>query len=167
MAATNRYTLKPRPPVEGFLASSILVAMGALGTAMAGIFGGHAWMMGLGLIPLVIGLVVLALVWRSMGRAQTVVETSDAGWAVHGPDVDGSGTWADVKRAGTAREGAELVLHHHDGSTTSILNRQGDDEQMRALVADVAKRLDADRGYGETMHVPLIDPHNPDPDKVS
>lgn len=39
---------------------------------------------------------------------------------------------------------------------------------MKALVADVAAHLDADRGYGETINVPLINPHEPqDPDVVS
>lgn len=164
----SRYVLAPRTPMRAFLVAAALVLVGALLVALLAANGAATVWLVLAAIVLVAGLALAGMGLASMRTMRTFVELDPEGYHITGPQVDRRGTWTEVTRVTTSAEGAHLTLYHGEVARTHILcPTGGDDPQMQGLVADIARHLDDSRGYGETFHVPLIDPHNPDPDVVS
>lgn len=163
----QRYVLKPRPPVRAFLISAVLILIGALLLALTG--GKAVVWVALSWIVLLAGLALVGMAGYSMVKMRTFIDLDDQGYKILGPGVEKAGAWSDVSKVTTSAEGAHLTLYHGQVSRTHILcPGGGDDAEMTRLVAAVAQHLDANRGYGETINVPLIDPHQPpNPDVVS
>jgi len=162
--AERRYVLRPRPPVRAFVIAAVLALLGAVLAAAAS--GG--WSV-LGVLVLFAGLALAGVAGWSMLTMRTFVDVDDQGYRIHGPGTDKSGAWREVTKVTTSAGGSHLTLYHGQVARTHVLAPVGaGDAEMQALVADIAARLDASRGYGETMMVPLIDPHRPqDPQVVS
>lgn len=160
-----RHVLKPRPPVRAFVIAAVLVLLGALLLAAVS---GAVWT-ALAVVLLLAGLALAGMAGWSMHTMRTFVDLDAEGYRIVGPGVDKAGSWGDVTKVTTSAHGSHLTLFHGQVGRTHILcPGGGEDPEMKALVADVAAHLDADRGYGETINVPLINPHEPqDPDVVS
>ncbi|MGO4956846.1 hypothetical protein ACTQ49_06185 [Luteococcus sp. Sow4_B9] len=163
------YVLKPRPPVRAFVIAAGMTLLGALLVSLATAKEAALLWVVLAAIILIAGLVLAAMAGWSMVTMRTFVDLDPKGYRIHGPGTDKSGTWGDVTKVTTSAQGSHLTLYHGEvGRTHLICPGGGEDEEMKALVAAVAQHLDADRGYGETINVPLIDPHQPpNPDVVS
>lgn len=163
--ASSTHVLNPRPPLRAFGIAAVLVLVGAvlLVAAASTVLDVLAGLL------LVAGLVLAAMGAWSMRTMRTFVELNQSGYRIHGPDVDKSGVWSDVTKVTTSAHGAHLTLYHGEvGRTHVICPGGGEDPEMKELVQAVAQHLDADRGYGETINVPLINPHGPqDPQVVS
>jgi len=157
VTTTSRFVLRPAPPVRAFLVSAVLVLAGAVLSAVARDASG-IWL-ALALLVLLLGLVLAAIAAASMVRMRTFVDVDAQGYRITGPGIQKQGAWDDVTRVTTSGNGARLSLHHGEVGRTHIIAPSGQDEQMTALTDEVAKRLDANRGYGETMNVPLM--HRP------
>lgn len=165
MSTQTTHVIAPRPPLRAFLAAAALVFAGAvLVTVAAANHAALGWLE-LAAVPAGVGLGLAVAGASSMRRMRTFVVTDADGYRITGPGTDKHGTWDEVTRLATSADGAHVTLYHGEVGRTHILSPAGG-EQMTSLVADMSRRLDDSRGYGETMNVPLIDPHNPDPDVV-
>ncbi|MEL4503472.1 hypothetical protein AAEX63_00865 [Luteococcus sp. H138] len=163
----QRYVLKPALPIRAFLISAVLTLLGAILLAVTS--GAAALWVALSWIVLLLGLALAGMAAYSMVKLRTFVDLDEEGYKILGPGVEKAGSWSEVSKVTTSAQGAHLTLYHGQTSRTHILCPGGGaDAEMTRLVADVASHLDADRGYGETINVPLINPHEPpNPDVVS
>ncbi|WP_420176712.1 hypothetical protein [Luteococcus sp. OSA5] len=162
------YVLKPRPPVRAFVIAAALTLVGALLVSIAQSADASLLWVVLASIILIAGLALAGMAAWSMVTMRTFIDLASDGYRIHGPGVDKSGGWEDVTKVTTSAQGSHLTLYHGEvGRTHVICPGGGEDPEMVALVEAVAKHLDANRGYGETINVPLIDPHQPpNPDVV-
>ena len=168
MDTTVRHVIKPRTPVRAFIIAAVLVLVGAVLVAVSAAQSAGAVWAALPAVLMVAGLALVGIAVASMVKMRTFVTVDDEGYRITGPGVDKQGTWVDVTRVTTSSNGSHLTLYHGEVGRTHILcPAGGDDPSMQALVADISRRLDDSRGYGETFNIPLIDPHNPDPDIVA
>ncbi|MEL4358744.1 MULTISPECIES: hypothetical protein [unclassified Luteococcus] len=159
--APQRYVLKPQPPLRAFLISAILLLLGAILLSSTSGGGSVVWV-ALSWIVLLLGLALAGMAGWSMVTMRTFVDLDDDGYRITGPGADKAGRWDEVTKVTTSGEGAHLTLYHGQTNRTHILCPGGAaDAEMTRLVTDVAQHLDANRGYGETMNVPLINPHEP------
>ncbi|GAA1398907.1 hypothetical protein [Luteococcus peritonei] len=150
--ASHRYVLKPAPPVRAFVIAAALVLLGALLVALTSGGLGRA----LAVLVLLAGVTLAAIAGSSMVRMRTFVDVDAEGYRITGPGTERQGTWEEVTKVTTSANGSHLTLYHGQVGRTHVIAPQGEDEQMTSLVADIAKRLDASRGYGETMNVPMM-----------
>lgn len=168
MSNQTVHVIAPRPPMRAFLVAAVLTFLGAALVALAA--GHHAavvWVV-LAAVVLLAGIALACAGAVSMRRMRTFVTLDDDGYRITAPGTDQRGEWADVTRVTSTANGAHLTLHHGEVGRTHIISPAGGgDPAMASLATDIAHRLDDSRGYGETMNVPLIDPHNPNPDVVS
>lgn len=147
-----RYVLKPRPPVRAFVIAAIATLVGAI--MMAACRHSAFVLVALSALVMALGIALAVMAGISMVRMRTFVELSDEGYRITGPGTDRQGSWAEVTKVTTSANGAHLTFHHGEVGRTHILcPGGGDDEQMQALVADVAKHLDTDRGYGPPINL--------------
>lgn len=161
--SNSTHVLNPRPPVRAFGIAAVLVLVGAVLLVVAG----STVLDVLAGLLLVAGLALAAMGAWSMRTMRTFVELNQSGYRIHGPDVDKSGVWSDVTKVTTSAHGSHLTLYHGEvGRTHVICPGGGEDPSMKELVQAVSQHLDADRGYGETINVPLINPHGPEDSEV-
>lgn len=106
-----------------------------------------------GLALAVVGLVVVGLGLALFGtsfwvsRTQSVhVVLDDDGYQIHGPEGTESRRWLDVARV--TRGDDRITMYHKDGARVQLIVTRDGTADLDALGADIARRLDADRGYG-------------------
>ena len=138
------YTINPRPPLRAFVLAAVLSVIGALvivvgGSTVWNILGGLVLVAGLGLL-------VMALI--SMRTMRVFVDLDDEGFHVHGPGIDKKKAWKDVTRVSLSQDETHLVFAHGEVERTHLFCPGGPgDEEFTALLEDITKRLDKDRGY--------------------
>ncbi len=146
MATTH--VLRPRPPIRAFALAAALCVVGAVLTVvLAANDAGVGWIV-FAVVVLVLGLALLAAAGYSLVRLRTYVDLTDEGWTVRGPGDRRSGSWDDVTKVTISYNGAHITMHHGQVARTHII-APGNiaSEEMKALAADIAKYLDASRGY--------------------
>ena len=147
--ATSTYVIKPRPAVRAFALSALLALLGAAVVLLAA---ENAWptavlALGVAVLVLAVGLIVLALVARS--RMAVTVELTDEGYLVREPSGVREGVWSEVTKVTEAP--GRLTFHAGDEKRFHLVSPAGSGELDR-IAAEVARRLDVNRGYGS---VPL------------
>ncbi|MCW5950698.1 MAG: hypothetical protein KIT69_00290 [Propionibacteriaceae bacterium] len=147
--------MKPRPPVRAFGVAAVLALVG-LGFFMAPeLFGWHDILRAIGIVFILLGFGILALAIVAMQRMKVEIILDDDGYRVIGPFGARTGGWADVVRV--TRATGRIVLYGRDERRTVIAMPRGGVGDLNALGTDIARHLDAHRGYGS---VPLggLDP---------
>ncbi len=97
------------------------------------------WVLLVGAVAL---LVVAAVSWR---RMRVVVEFTDEGYQITGPDSHEEGVWADVTKVTQAP--TSLTIHHGPDRRVRLVSHRGVTAELVHLVGDLTRRLDASRGY--------------------
>ncbi len=146
--ATSTYVIKPRPPVRAFALSAILALLGAAVIVLSAEYGWPVGVLALGVVVLVlsVALVVLAFVARS--RMAVTVEITDDGYVVREPGGVREGRWADVTKVTEAP--GRLTFHSGDDRRFHLMAPGGSGDLDR-IAAEVARRLDVQRGYGQGL----------------
>lgn len=142
---TTTHQMKPRPPVRAF---AVAAGMAVLAVLLFMVPTWFDWpvvfpILGGVVLALAVGLVVLAL--SVARRMRVTVELDDAGLRVQGAGGTQSAQWADVVKV--TRTTGRITLHRRDGSRVSLVMPRGGAGDLNALGADIAKRLDVNRGY--------------------
>ena len=112
---------------------------------MADLLGSHLTLIVVGLVLLGLGLalfVAAAVVARSM-RVSVVLD--DDGYRVFGAGVEESGRWADITKV--TRGDGRLSFQRSDGTRVRLVVARAARADLDALGVDIARRLDANRGY--------------------
>ena len=146
-----QFILTAPPPVRALAIAAALTVIGAGVVVLASAWG---WPVGVAvaaivLIVLGLGLAVAALVLTA--RARTVVRADDEQLTVVRAGRSDSVRWASIGEVTLV--GPRLALHDQQGRTAlAVLNRRArTDPAFMALAAEIARRLDADRGYSAPL----------------
>lgn len=146
------YVLKPRLPVRAFVLAAVLSIVGAALVVLASAQSWPNWSVGLGVFVIALGIALLLLAVGTLRTNRVQVDLDDEGYHIHGAGLERSGTWKSVTKAAVADDGARLILSHGEVTRTHIwCPMGGQDPQMKALVVEVAQRLDASRGYTQLV----------------
>lgn len=150
-----RFVLAPPPPVRALAIAAGLVVVGV---ALLVLTSANAWPVGvlvLSLVLLVLG-VVLALAALVLTRQiRSVVLSTPEGFTVEHRGERRSIAWSEV--SGVRLVGHRLVLSRKEGTaeggaSVSVLNpRMRANPTFLALMSEVQQRLDADRGYTQSL----------------
>ena len=150
-----RFVLAPPPPVR---ALAIAAGVVVVGVALLVLSSAYGWPVGVlvlsvALVVLGIALGLAALVLTR--RIRSVVLSTPEGFTVEHRGERRSISWAEV--SGVRLVGHRLVLSRKEGGeqtggSVSVLNpRMRANPTFLALMSEVQQRLDADRGYSQSL----------------
>lgn len=144
--AASTHQVRQRPPLRALGLAAVLMLVGLVLVLMAELLDSNVPLLVLGFVVIGLGLVLFGTsVWlaRSM-RVHVVLD--DDGYVIQGRDASEAGKWADVGRV--TRGNDRITLYHKDGTRVQLLVTRGGSADLDLLGADIARRLDASRGYG-------------------
>jgi len=143
------HVLTPPLPLRAAVVAALLAIVGA-GLIVAGAamrLPGAVIVLGWVLLVGAVALAVVATVsWR---RMRVSIELSDEGYVITGPDSREEGSWADVTKL--TQSPTTLVIHHGSERRVRLVSQRGVTAEMVHLTGDLARRLDASRGYSSHL----------------
>ncbi len=141
-------------PLRALVVASVVSVLGA-GVMVAS--SAFTWPVGLflfGAFLILAGVSLAVAAWLVSRRQRASVSLSEDGYLVHTAAGDESGTWGAVSKVSMAQDGSRISLVEGSGDkarTTHVLRPESrlKNEAARwdALGADIASRLDKNRGY--------------------
>lgn len=143
---TTTHVMKPRPPVAAFGVAAVFALVGIALFIAPDLFSWDPILRMIGLVFLAIGLLLLAISIGVARRPGAAVVLDERGFRVVGPQGARAGTWDDIIRV--SRATGRIILYRRDGGRVSLVVPKGGSADLNALGADIAARLDANRGYG-------------------
>ncbi len=155
--STTTHVLRLRPPLRAFAVAAAFAVVGVVFVVAPEAFGWNLITRFIGIGFLAISLLLVAFAGWAMRRARVEIELDDEGYRIAGPTGPRSGSWAEVAKV-TRGEG-QIVLYGREGSRTVVGRPRGGRGDLDALGADIARRLDANRGYGSVPFGP-VDPES-------
>ena len=143
--STRVHVLTPPLPLRAVALSALLARAGATLLVVSSAARRTRALAGVGWILLAgaVGLVVVA--WTTWRRMRVRVELSDEGYTIDGPDSHEQGVWTDVTKV--TQSPTTLVLHHGPDHRVRLVSQRGVTAELVHLTGDLARRLDASRGY--------------------
>ena len=150
--STTTHILRLRPPVRTLALAAAFAVVGAVFVVAPEAFSWDVITRFIGLGFLVVCVLLLALAGFAMSRGRMRIELDDAGYRIEGGTGARPGNWADVVRV-TRAEG-QIVLYDRDGAATVLGRPRGGLGDLDSLGTDIARRLDASRGYGSVPFGP-------------
>lgn len=134
------HVIPPRPPVGGAVLGGVAVVLGLVGFAVAEATGATGWLVA-GIIVLLVGLVVLAVVALLWRRGGLVVDTDARGLTATASGSRVTARWEEVS-AVTATDD-ELRIRRNTGQALVLRLPAGARPALvSVLTDDVAARLD-------------------------
>ena len=155
---TTTHVMKPRPPLRAFGLAAVLAVVGMGFVIAPDVTGWHVILRAIGIALLLVGLAILGLAVLAVQRFRMEVVLDDEGYRVVSPTGTREGAWAEVVKV--TRGERRLVLHRRDGTRIAVTQPRGGAGDLNALGTDIARRLDASRGY---TNLPLGFPDSPEP----
>ncbi len=143
--AASTHEIRQRPPLRALGLSALLSLVGLVLLLMATLVGANLLLTVAGLVVVVLGLALFVVAVWTAATQRARVELDDAGYAIRDEQMVHVGTWSEVARVTRGRD--RITLHRRDGSRMRLLIPRGARADLDALGADIARRLDADRGY--------------------
>lgn len=140
------HRVRQRPPLRALVLSAGLMLVGLVLVLMADLLDRNLPLTVAGLVVLGLGVVLFGVSFWVARAMRVEVVLDEAGYAFQGRDSAQSGRWADVRRV--TRGADRISLFRADGTRVQLVVPRGRPADLDALGADIARRLDADRGYG-------------------
>lgn len=150
-AREARFVLSAPPPVRALAISAALVVVGVVLLVLTS---ANAWPVGvlvLSVVLTVLGLLLALAALVVTRRIRSVVLTTSDGIVVEHGRERRTLRWSEV--GGVRVVGHRLVLSRREGEgSVSVLNpRMRANPTFLALMSEVQQRLDADRGYTQSL----------------
>jgi hypothetical protein len=139
------HVIGARPPLRALALGAVGTSVG-LGLVLVGSLAGWTLTSVAGWVLVVVGLGLFVAAWLAARRARVQVVLDDTGYRLDGPDGPSSVEWADVSRVTRAAD--RLVLYAKNGIVTELVAPTSSRADLDAIGADMARHLDASRGYG-------------------
>jgi len=139
------HVIRARPPLRALVLGAVGTVVG-LGLVLVGSLAGWTAPSVTGWVLVAIGLGLFGAAWLAARRAWVQVVLDDVGYRLDGPDGTSTVRWADVARVTRAAD--RLVLYARDGIITELVAPASSRADLDAIGADMARHLDASRGYG-------------------
>lgn len=140
------HRVRQRPPLRALVLSAGLMLVGLVLVLMAELLDRNLPLAVAGLVVLGLGVVLFGVSFWVARATRVEVVLDEQGYAIQGRDTAQSGRWADVRRVTRAAD--RISLFRADGTRVQLVVPRGRPADLDALGADIARRLDADRGYG-------------------
>lgn len=143
--AARSFTLSPRPPIRAFAVTAVVDVVGLL-VLIAGQWLDQTAVVISGVVILVLGTSLLATSLLLNSRLRSLITLDDRGITIQRAKQTRTVAWADV--TGAHLTPTHLVIDAVDGKGAEVVNPRGNtDPLVTDLATEVARRLDADRGY--------------------
>jgi hypothetical protein len=139
------HVIRARPPLRALALGAVGTVVG-LGLVLVGSLAGWTGPSVAGWVLVVVGLGLFGAAWLAASRARVQVVVDDTGYRLDGPDGTSTVQWSDVTRVTRAAD--RLVLYSRDGIITELVAPASSLADLDAIGADMARHLDASRGYG-------------------
>ncbi len=141
-------------PLRAFVVAGVASVLGAAVSVLSSALAWPSVLLVLGVVLLVAGVALAVAGWLISRRQRASVIVSDQGYRVHTAAGDEQGAWATVSKVSMTEDGSRISLTEASGDaelTTHILRPasrlKGEAELWESLAADIARRLDKNRGY--------------------
>ncbi|MFV0405411.1 MAG: hypothetical protein ACK5LN_01080 [Propioniciclava sp.] len=145
----SRYVLRPRPAVRAF-ALAALMALGGAGLMIAASqLDGLGWMVVAGAVLILFGVGLVGLAVGAAWRHEVTITLTDTGYQIVEPGGARQGTWDTVTRV-TGAPG-RVTLHQGPENRVVLVVPAERAVELDVVAADIARRLDADRGYSSLL----------------
>lgn len=118
---------------------------GVVVVLMAELLGSHLALTVVGLALLVLGLALFIAAWMLARSMSVEVVLDDDGYRVSGAGIAESGGWADVTKV--TRGAGRISFHRADDSRVQLVLSRAAHADLDSLGEDIARHLDANRGY--------------------
>lgn len=142
----STHQVRRRPPLRPLALSALLMLVGIVLVLMAGLLDANVPLLVLGLVVIGLGFALLAAAAWVAWVTRVYVVLDDDGYLLQGRDSTESGKWSDVGRV--TRGSDRITLHHKDGTRVQLVVSRSASADLDALGTDIARHLDANRGYG-------------------
>ena len=139
------HVISARPPLRALALGAVGTVVG-LGLVLVGSLAGWAPATAAGWVLVAVGLGLFVAAGVAARRARVRVVLDDAGYRLDGPGGTSSVDWADVSRVTRAPD--RIVVYARDGGITELVAPPSSRADLDAIGADMARHLDANRGYG-------------------
>lgn len=139
------HVIRARPPLRALVLGAVGTVVG-LGFVLVGSLAGWPAPLVAGWVLVVVGLGLFGAAWLAARRARVQVVLDEDGYRLDGPHGASTVRWADVARVTRAAD--RLVLYAKDHSITELVAPASSRADLDAIGADMARHLDASRGYG-------------------
>lgn len=144
MAATT-HQVRQRPALRALALAALLMLVGLVLVLMADLLDRNLALTVTGALALVLGAGLFGASWWVARAARMQVVLDEDGYAIQGRDSAQAGRWADVRRVTSAS--GRITLFLADGNRVLLAVPRGRHDDLDALGADIARRLDQNRGY--------------------
>lgn len=139
------FTLSPRPPIRAFAISAVVDVVGLL-MLIGGQLLDETVLVIAGVVLLVLGTALISVSLLLNSRLRSVVSLDDRGITIQRVKQVRTVAWNDVR--GVHLTQTHLVVDAPQGRGAEVVNPMGQDAPVVIdLATEVARRLDADRGY--------------------
>lgn len=139
------FTLAPRPPIRAFAITAVVDVVGLL-MLIAGQVVDQTALVIAGVVVLVLGSALISVSLLLNNRLRSVVTLDDRGITIQRAKQSRTVAWADVRGAHLTQ--THLVIDAVEGKGAEVVNPLGNTAPVVIdLATEVARRLDADRGY--------------------
>lgn len=145
--ADTSYVIKPQPPVRAFAIAAVLSLLGAGLVVAALVLTWHWVAIAVGVVVLAAGLVLLAAGTFSMRAREVTLTLSEDGYELASIAGVESGHWRDVTRVTQTLDRRQITIFEGDDVRRHLLFAPGAARPDERLIADLAARLDAAKGY--------------------
>ncbi len=139
------HVISARPPLRALALGAVGTVVG-LGLVLVGSLAGWTLTSVAGWVLVAAGLGLFFAAWLAARRARVQVTLDDSGIRLDGPGGTSTIEWADVSRVSRAPD--RIVLYAKDGGVTDLVAPTSSRADLDAIGADMARHLDANRGYG-------------------
>lgn len=148
VSSATTIQIKGRPKVKtlAYSAGIALAGMAVLALTLAFNWGESAVTIGLALAGLGIGFVIVAQ--EAARKSSVVARLDEDGFLLSSSRTRYGLPWKDVRRVSMA--GNRITIRDNKGQDASVVAPPGaGPEELDALAAEMIRRLDASRGYGQ------------------
>ncbi len=141
----TRHQVRQRPSLRALGLAALLLVVGGVLLMMADLLDRQLALTAIGVGGVVLGLALFVAAWFLARSMRVEVVLDDNGYRLAGPGRPEQGTWAEVGRVTRGERG--ITLHRKDGTRLQLVVARGGVADLDALGADIAARLDENRGY--------------------
>lgn len=141
-------------PLRAFVVAGVASVLGAAISVLSSALGWPVGLLVAGVLLLVAGVALAAAGWLISRRQRASVIVSDDGYRVLTAAGEEQGSWAAVSKVSMTEDGSRISLSEGGGeaeNTVHILRPgsglKGEAQLWDSLAADIATRLDKNRGY--------------------
>lgn len=144
MGATT-HVMRPRPPIRALGIAAVLALLGMGAFALPYFFDWSEGLRIVGLVLLALGVALAVTGFTAVRRLSATVVLDEQGFRMETPTGSQAGEWGDIVKV--TRSTGRITLHKRDGSQVAMVVPRGGSGDLDELGVDIARRLNADRGY--------------------